>query len=178
MHVEVSNRLAHQDCGFSPAPHVTLPSRYVLGSANTYDGYFHAPGAHTDGPVAGPGYVRSVVSLQLSNGNFTGTQFDFKTSKIRHFSFDTRTQEFHAFDPDRPASQECNSTDPQRVARWGEVQTSVHGGENSYWKLYAQCRDRWPNYVLGAFILFGEGAILFWTWRAWTVRRLLSPVTH
>lgn len=39
IHVEISNRLAHQDCGFSPDPYVTLPNGYVLGSNNTYDGY-------------------------------------------------------------------------------------------------------------------------------------------
>src|SRR6202789_1317610 len=102
IHVEISNRLAHQDCGLglSPDPYVTLPNGYVLGSHNTYDGYFKAPGFETDMPVAGPGYVRSIIDLRFSNGYFTGTQFDFKTSNIRHFTFDTRTREFHTTDPE------------------------------------------------------------------------------
>src|SRR5580704_14128267 len=84
IHVEVSNRLAHQDCGLSGDPYVTLPNGYVLGSLNTYDGYIKAPGFDTDVPVAGPGYVRSIIDLRLSNGYFIGTQFDFKTSAVRH----------------------------------------------------------------------------------------------
>ena len=39
IHVQISNRFAHQDCGFSPDPYVTLTNGYVLGSHNTYDGY-------------------------------------------------------------------------------------------------------------------------------------------
>src|ERR1700735_1788239 len=78
IHVGISNRLAHQDCGLSGDPYVTLPNGYGLGSDNTYDGYFKAPGFETDVPVAGPGYVRSIVDLRLSNGIFTGTQFDFR----------------------------------------------------------------------------------------------------
>src|SRR5438270_10591584 len=69
IHVQVSNRLAHQDCGLSGDPYVTLPNGYEVGSHNTevgsdntYDGYIRAPGAQTDVPVAGPGYVRSIIS--------------------------------------------------------------------------------------------------------------------
>src|SRR5580704_17748972 len=45
IHVQVSNRLAHQDCGLSGDPYVTLPNGYEVGSHNTYDGYLRAPGA-------------------------------------------------------------------------------------------------------------------------------------
>ena len=55
LHVQISNRLAHQDCGLSGDPYVTLPNGYVVGSLNTYDGYLVAPGFKTDTPVAGPG---------------------------------------------------------------------------------------------------------------------------
>jgi hypothetical protein len=58
IHVQISNKLAHQDCGLSGDPYVTLPNGYELGSHNTCDGYIRAPGAQTDVPVAGPGYVR------------------------------------------------------------------------------------------------------------------------
>src|SRR5665213_730808 len=37
IHVEISNLLAHQDCGLSGDPYVTLPNGYELGSHNTYD---------------------------------------------------------------------------------------------------------------------------------------------
>src|SRR5579859_6459350 len=43
IHVQISNKLAHQDCGFSGDPYVTLPNGYELGSHNTYDGYIRAP---------------------------------------------------------------------------------------------------------------------------------------
>src|SRR5258706_14924945 len=99
LHVQVSNRYAHQDCGLSADPYVTLPNGYVLGSLNTYDGYFKAPGYETDMPVAGPGYVRSIINLKFSDPYFTGTQFDFKTSSIRKFIFDTRTREFRSSEP-------------------------------------------------------------------------------
>src|SRR5262249_31071787 len=96
IHVQISNRLAHQDCGLSGDPYVTLPNGYVLGSLNTYSGYIQAPGYETDVPVAGPGYVRSIINLKFSDPYFVGTQFDHKTSSMRSFVFDTRTREFHA----------------------------------------------------------------------------------
>jgi hypothetical protein len=34
IHVRVSNNLAHQDCGLSGDPYVTLPNGYVVGSFN------------------------------------------------------------------------------------------------------------------------------------------------
>src|SRR5271169_3124262 len=70
IHVRVSNSLAHQDCGLSGDPYVTLPDGYVVGSRNTYDGYLVAPGFTTDTPRAGRGYVRSIVNLDLVDGRF------------------------------------------------------------------------------------------------------------
>lgn len=96
VHVQISNRLAHQDCGLSGDPYVTLPNGYVVGSLNTYSGYFKAPGYETDVPIAGPGYVRSLVDLKFSDPYFTGTQFDSHSLRIRRFVFNTRTLEFHA----------------------------------------------------------------------------------
>jgi hypothetical protein len=167
IHVQISNRLAHQDCGFSPDPYVTHPNDYVLGSHNTYDGYFRAPGFETDVPVAGPGYVRSLIDLQLSNGYFTGTQFNFKTSRVRRFVFNTATRVFQTPDNDDSSGKECSSTDPQCVALFTQTETSVHEDANSYWKLYFQYRHHWPNYILLVLIVLGEGAVVLGIRRLW-----------
>jgi len=55
LHVSISNKVAHHDCGFglSPDPWVTLPNGYKLGSLNTYDGFIAAPGVETAQPVFG-----------------------------------------------------------------------------------------------------------------------------
>jgi hypothetical protein len=145
-------------------PYVTLPNGYVLGSANTYDGYFKAPGFETGVPVAGPGYVRGIIDLQYSNGYFTGTQFDFTTSSVRHFVYDTRDRSFRVTDPGTPSL-------------WEDSQTSVHNDESSYWVLYARYRHQWPNYILLALILLGEGAIAYRVWRSWSGLEAIS-VTH
>lgn len=155
IHVFVSNLIAHQDCGLSGDPYVTLPNGYVLGSHNTYDGYFKSPGFETGVPVAGPGYVRGIIDLQYSNGYFTGTQFDFAASGIRHFVYDTRDRSFRVTDPGTPS-------------HWEDVQTSVHNDESSYWVLYERYRHKWPNYVLLTLILIGEGAIVYWVWKSWS----------
>jgi hypothetical protein len=170
IHAQISNRLAHQDCGLglSPDPYVTLPNGYILGSANTYDGYFKAPGFETDMPIAGPGYVRSIIDLKFSNGYFTGTQFDFKTSSVRHFTFDTRTREFHTTDPEGPASHVFQSGSSSDVDKWAATQTSVRDDADSYWKLYARYRHDWPDYIFAVLIIAGEGAIGFWLWKSWT----------
>ena len=168
IHVQISNRLAHQDCGLglSPDPFVTLPNGYVLGSHNTYDGYFKAPGFETDTPVVGPGYVRSIIDLKFSNGYFTGTQFDLKTSSVRHFAFDTRTREFHTTDPEVP-SHNLPSSNASDIDKWTAAQTSVHEDADSYWKLYAQYRHGWPDYIFAVLIIAGESAIGFWLWKVW-----------
>lgn len=153
IHVQISNRLAHQDCGLSGDPYVTLPNGYELGSHNTYDGYIKAPGAQTNVPVAGTGYVRSIISLYFDGEKFTGTQFDFKTSSVRRFTFDTHTQAFQSFS-EKPISWETANDDAQL-------------GADSYWKLYAKYRHHWPNYVLLILVVGGECAIALWLRRAW-----------
>lgn len=161
-HVQISNKLAHQDCGLSGDPYVTLPNGYELGSHNTYDGYIRAPGARTDVDVAGPGYVRSIISLHLDNDVFTGTQFEFKTSSIRRFTLDTHTHMFQSA-PVGPSS-------------WEAANDQAQLGEESYWRLYAAYRHHWPNYLLMALILGGEGAICLWVSRAW-LKVITSPLT-
>lgn len=154
LHVQISNKLAHQDCGLSGDPYVTLPNGYELGSHNTYDGYIKAPGFQTNGPdVASPGYVRSIVDLQFNTGSFVGTQFDFKTSSLRRFTFDTRTRAFES-SPIGPVS-------------WDAANNLAQQGANSHWKLYSQYRHHWPNYVLFFLIVGGELAIGYWVWRIW-----------
>lgn len=154
VHVQVSNRLAHQDCGLSGDPYVTLPNGYEVGSLNTYSGYLKAPGAKTDVPVAGPGYVRSIINLHLSGDVFTGTLFDFKTFSVQRFTFDTRTQAFQSALVG-PSS-------------WTSANDESQLGEESYWKIYAQYRHHWPNYVLLVMIIAGEGAIALWIWKAFS----------
>jgi hypothetical protein len=175
IHVQISNRLAHQDCGLSPDPYVTLPNGYILGSANTYDGYIKAPGAETDVPVEGPGYVRSLIDVQLIDGYFIGTQFDLKTSEVRHFVYDTRTRAFQASDTKESASRQFQASNPNDVAAWSAAQTSVHTDANSYWVLYSQYRHRWPNYVLLALILAGECATAVWVWKTWATGKFQGP---
>jgi len=154
IHVQISNKLAHQDCGLSGDPYVTLPNGYELGSHNTYDGYIRAPGAQTDVPVAGPGYVRSIITLHLIDDKFTGTQFDFKTSSVRRFTFDTHTQAFQSA-PEGPLS-------------WDAANDRAQLGDESYWKIYAKYRNHWPNYILLILIVGGEGAIGLLIRRAWS----------
>jgi hypothetical protein len=156
IHVQISNKLAHQDCGLSGDPYVTLPNGYELGSQNTYDGYIRAPGAQTDVPVAGPGYVRSIITLHLIDDKFTGTQFDFKTSSVRRFTFDTHTQAFQSA-PEGPLS-------------WEAANDRAQLGEGSYWELYARYRHHWPNYILLVLIGGGECAIGLLIRRAWVTK--------
>jgi hypothetical protein len=164
IHVQVSNRLAHQDCGLSGDPYVTLPNGYEVGSHNTYDGYIRAPGSQTDVPIAGPGYVRSIINLHLADDKFTGTQFDFKTSSVRRFTFDTHTQVFQSA-LEGPLS-------------WDAANDKAQLGDESYWKIYARYRHRWPTYVLLILIVAGEGAIGLWIRRSWTTKPSLSLEDH
>jgi hypothetical protein len=160
IHVQISNMLAHQDCGLSGDPYVTLPNGYVLGSHNTYDGYIVAPGYKTDVPVTGPGYVRSLIDVHWKNGVFTGTQFDSDAKSsgyIRGFTFDTRDLSIRTFDPP--------------PVTWHEGEPSPLEHPFSYWNLYAKYRHRWPNYIFIALILAGEVAIASRLWRRWTLLR-------
>ncbi len=175
IHVQISNRLAHQDCGFSPDPYVTLPNGYVLGSGNTYDGYIVAPGYKTDVPVTGPGYVRSLIDLELKDGDFAGTFLDFKAFVVRRFVLDTRTQEIKILDADDPINHEFQSSSQKDLDQFSAVQTRVHNDATSYWKLYEQYRHHWPNYVLVLLIVAGEGAIVFWVWKLWHPSASFAP---
>ena len=166
IHVQVSHSLAHQDCGLSGDPYVTLPSGYVIGSHNTYDGYFKAPGVDTDVPIAGPGYVRSIVHLQYSEPYFTGTQFDFNNSKIRTFVFDTRTWAFSASAP-AAAPRQFDSSDKTRMDAWTDANTHAQMDAESYWGLYRRYRRHRPNYVFFALIAVGEGTIYLLGRKAW-----------
>ena len=168
LHVAVSNHLAHQDCGFSPDPYVTLPNGYVVGSLNTYDGYFHAPGFSTDMPVTGPGYVRSLIDLRFSDPYFTGTVLDFNTSSVRRFVFDTRTRASKLSEPTSPGGP-CGTT-PNKACldAFTDAVTHAQTDADGYWKTYERYRRHWPNFVLLALILVGEGAIVFLLWKTWT----------
>jgi hypothetical protein len=170
IHVAVSNYLAHQDCGFSPDPYVTLPNGYTLGSHNTYDGYIKAPGFETDVPAAGPGYVRSIIDLQFSNGYFTGTQLDLKTSNVHHFVFDTRTRASQFSDTKDSTKQEVESSESKKLEAFEAAQTSVQTDPISYWVLYARYRHHWPNYILVGLIIVGESAIAFRLWKVWAAK--------
>jgi len=151
IHVWVSNHLAHQDCGLSGDPYVTLPNGYVLGSLNTYNGYIVAPGYKTDTPVTGPGYVRSLIDIDYKGGNFVGT---FDGGSIVRFVFNTRDRSIQTVHTTVPVSFE-------------QVQNMVHRDDLSYWNLYAKYRHHWPNYLLAFLILAGWSAIAFWIWRGW-----------
>jgi hypothetical protein len=157
VHVQISNRLAHQDCGLSGDPYVTLPNGYVVGSLNTYSGYFKAPGYETDVPIAGPGYVRSLVDLKFSDPYFIGTQFDSSSSGIRKFVFDTRTLEFHAEEPNSSGGEDA----------WGDAQTHAHNDADSYWKVYNEYRHSWPQYVFIGLLLIGEVGIVLGLRKIW-----------
>jgi hypothetical protein len=154
IHVEISNKLAHQDCGLSGDPYVTLPNGYVLGSLNTYDGYIRAPGFRMDVPITGPGYVRSIIDIQWIDGSFVGTLHDFNTNKARRFIFNTQDRSIQIFDAGY-------------VIDFTAVQTRVHEDADSYWNLYSQYRHHWPNVVLIVLIIGGEGAIAYQLWRLW-----------
>ena len=167
IHVAISNRLAHQDCGLSGDPYVTLPNGYVLGSLNTYSGYIKAPGYETDMPVAGPGYVRSIIDLKFSDPYFVGTQFDHETSSVRSFVFDTRTLEFRASEPKIREGRPLDPSSQAAVDAWGDAQAHVQTDPDSYWKMYYQYRRRWPRYVFLVILAAGEFGIFFYVRESW-----------
>lgn len=120
------------------------------------------PGAKTDVPVAGPGYVQSIVTLYLAGDKFTGTQFDFTTSSVHRFAFDTHTQSFQSA-PEGPLS-------------WEVANDRAQLRKESYWKISAEYRHHWPNYILLILIVSGEGAIGLWARRAWITKP--SPLSR
>lgn len=168
IHVQISNKLAHQDCGLSGDPYVTLPNGYELGSHNTYDGYIKAPGYETGAPLTGPGYVRSIVHLQFSDPYFIGTQFDFNTSRVRSFVFDTRTREFRSSEPDSPVSRSFDSSDKAAMDAWTDANNHAQRDAESYWTLYRTYRHQWPKYVFITLIAAGEITIFLWLRTLWS----------
>jgi hypothetical protein len=174
IHVQISNRIAHQDCGLSGDPYVTLPNGYVLGSLNTYSGYIEAPGYETDTPVAGPGYVRSIIDLKFSDPYFMGTQFDHETSSVRSFVFNTRTLEFRASEPKTREGPLAPSSQAALDA-WRDAQTHVHTDPDSYWTMYERFRHRWPKYVFLVILFAGEYGIFFYVRDSWN-RSLKSTI--
>ncbi|MEZ2348741.1 hypothetical protein [Terriglobus sp. RCC_193] len=169
IHVSISHHIAHQDCGLgmSPDPFVRLPNGYTLGSGNTYDGYIVAPGFKTDVPVAGRGYVRALVTLHWNGDEFRGTQFDFKTSKVRAFVFNTKTYNFVTNAIPDTKDQVCDSKDPACVDAWTKANDEAQLGSESYWKLYWQYRHQWPTYVFVLLVIAGELCIVFYLVRLW-----------
>jgi len=158
IHVQVSNKLAHQDCGLSGDPYVTLPNGYEVGSLNTYSGYVKAPGVKTGMPVLGPGYIRSIIKLHFDGTRFTGTQFDHETSSVRSFTFDTRTHVIQS-----------SLVGP---SSWEAANDEAQLADQSYWKIYVLYRHHWPNYLLLAMLVGGEGTIALWVWKAWIKKPL------
>jgi hypothetical protein len=148
VHVQISNKLAHQDCGFSGDPYVTLPNGYVLGSLNTYSGYIVAPRYKTDVPATGPGYVRSLIDIELVNGSFVGSYQDLTTNVVHNFIFNTR-------------DRSIQTSDTGIHIDFGTVQDRVHADPTSYWKLYEKYRHYWPGFISLALVALGELAIIF-----------------
>jgi hypothetical protein len=173
IHVQISNRIAHQDCGLSGDPYVTLPNGYVLGSLNTYSGYIKAPGYETDTPVAGPGYVRSIIDLKFSDPYFMGTQFDHETSSVRSFVFNTRTLEFRTSEPKTREGPPLDPSAQAALDAWGDAQTHVHTDPDSYWTMYERFRHRWPKYVFWVIFFAGEFGIFLYVRDSWN--RPLKP---
>lgn len=167
IHVQISNRFAHQDCGLSSDPYVTLPNGYVLGSLNTYSGYIKAPGYETGVPVTGPGYVRSIIDLSFSDPYFMGTQFDHQTSSVRSFVFDTRTLEFRASEPKTSQVRPLDPSSQAALDAWGDAQTHVQTDPDSYWKMYYRYRHSWPNYLFWAILAAGEFGIFLYVRGYW-----------
>jgi len=154
IHIHISNRWAHQDCGFSGDPYVTLPNGYVVGSLNTYSGYVVAPGFHTDQPITGQGYVRSLIDIELKGNVFVGTVHNFNTNEEWNFTFHTQDRRIETSNTGRPISFE-------------ETQNRVHQDPNSYWVMYNQYRHRWPVVIFLDLIAFGGGLIVYGMRKLW-----------
>jgi hypothetical protein len=157
IHVQISNKLAHQDYGFSGDPYVTLPNGYILGSANTYDGYIRAQGFNTDTSRTGPGYVRSLIDIQWTGEHFVGT-FSDGGNKELHFDFNTR-------------DRSIQTVDTGILVNFEQVQSLVHQDANSYWLMYETYRHHWPNYILTILIITGEATIALWLRTYWVSMR-------
>ena len=167
LHVEISNHLAHQDCGLglSPDPFVRLPNGYTLGSLNTYSGYIVAPGFSTDVPMHGPGYVRSLMTLRLSNDVFSGTYFE--QTRVRPFTLNATTRAFTTDGNKVEDGTPCPSTDKHCVDLWGQALTESYQNPDSYWTFYQRSRHAWPPYVFFLLLASGEVAIGWQVTKLW-----------
>jgi len=171
LHVWISNHIAHQDCGLglSPDPWVRLPNGYILGSANTYDGYLAAPGATTDRPVTGPGYVRSIITLKWEEPYYVGTLFDFDSNHQRDFVYDIRTQiattsnsNHNEYIASRYGGINGNDL---KISYWAGAQTRTHYDPDSYRIMLAQNHHQWPYFVFFVLFLLGASPIVLWLTR-------------
>jgi hypothetical protein len=160
LHVKVSNNLAHQDFGMSGDPYVTLPNGYKLESGNTYDNRLIAPGFQSDIPIAGPGYVRSIIHLQIDGDDFVGDQYDFTTQSVRPFRFNMKTRSFSSPGHTPTADETLHAKNDDAGNVWGDAQTQARTDSNGFWNLYAKYRHHWPNYLLVALIVLGEGSLI------------------
>jgi hypothetical protein len=160
LHVKISNGYAHQDAGFSGDPYVTLPNGYRLESGNTYDNRLVAPGFQSDIPIAGPGYVRSIIHLQIDGDDFVGDQYDFTTTSIRPFRFDMKTRKFSAPGRTPTADETLHAKTDDNLNVWGNAQTQTRSDANGFWNLYAKYRQPWPSYLLVALIGIGEVSLI------------------
>jgi hypothetical protein len=82
--------------------------------------------------------------------------FDDMHGKQYRFRFNTQDRAIQTVDTGIPINFE-------------QVQTLVHQDPDSYWIMYAKYRQHWPNYILVALILLGEGAIAAGLRRFWLV---------
>jgi hypothetical protein len=160
LHMKISNNLANQDFGMSGDPYVTLPNGYRLESGNTYDNRLIAPGFHSDIPIAGPGYVRSIIHLQIDGDDFVGDQYDFTTRSVRPFRFNMKTRSFSSSGRTPTADETLHAKIDNAGDIWGDAQTQARTDSNGFWNLYAKYRHHWPNYLLVALIVLGEGSLI------------------
>jgi hypothetical protein len=160
LHIRISNNLAHQDFGMSGDPYVTLPNGYRLESGNTYDNRLVAPGSQSDIPIAGPGYVRSIIHLQIDGDDFVGDQYDFTTRSIRPFRFNMKTGRFSAPGPTPTADETLHAKIDDAGDIWGNAQTQARTDSNGFWNLYAKYRQHWPAYLLITLVVLGEGGLI------------------
>jgi hypothetical protein len=164
LHIKLSNDFAHQDAGFSGDPYVTLPNGYRLESGNTYDNRLIAPGFHSDMPIAGPGYVRMIVHLQVVEDGFIGDQYDPVTQSMRSFHFDTQTRQFQTQGSTPTADEMLHlKTHKRDLDMFSINQEQALHDPNGFWALYSKYRRTWPAIVLITVLMLGEGALVFVT---------------
>lgn len=118
-------------------------------------------------PATGPGYVRSLIDIQLINGSFVGSYRDYGSNTIHNFSFNA-------------GDRSIQTTDTGIPIDFGAVQDRVHSDPTSYWRLYERYRHRWPAIVFLDLIALGGGAIIFGLRKFWVImqQRAASAMTQ